>query len=190
EVLLLDISESGARIEHRERINLGAQSSLQVINPLNGDDVQIEGCVRWSRLSSDMDAIGQHVYHSAVAFSHMHEDTHQALARLVTACGTHDPGSLDQKRRIINERAHLPRLIRTRDQISADDMKLVLWARKTLQLNSEEALKWYQRARFSEEALAAAGGTVHYKDEVLAVWELLQRRIPVHVIALAFENEG
>jgi len=77
------------------------------------------------------------------------------------------------------ERKSAIKVVRTTQQIPSDQILLVQHARERLRANPEEALKWYNRAKF---ALAEGGGNfdpMPNREEVLAVWEYLERTIDV-----------
>ena len=69
---------------------------------------------------------------------------------------------------------------------------MIQQARQRLASAPDEALKWYNRARFAltERAdIAAELSLVTHRQEVLAVWEYLQRRIPINAIIRAFAGK-
>ncbi len=53
--------------------------------------------------------------------------------------------------------------------------------------NANDAIKWYNRAKFSisEDSFSH----VHHREEVLAVWEYLERSIDIQTIVDIFETK-
>jgi hypothetical protein len=70
--------------------------------------------------------------------------------------------------------------------------KAIEQARAHLSASFDEALKWYNRARYSlaEEAVQKAVLGIRHKEDVLAVWEYLGRRIDIPTIARAFNRRS
>lgn len=86
------------------------------------------------------------------------------------------------------ERKSVIKVIRTTQEFPPDQILLVQHARERLRANPEEALKWYNRGKF---ALAEGGGNpdpIPNREEVLAVWEYLERTIDVNTIVQVFER--
>ncbi len=77
------------------------------------------------------------------------------------------------------------KVVRTRHDIAPDQVLLVQHARERLRANPDEALKWYNRAKFT---FAESGGDpIPNREEVLAVWEYLERTIDVNTIVMVFD---
>ncbi len=84
----------------------------------------------------------------------------------------------------------MPRLMRPLPQIevSADQVLLIQHARDRLRGRPDEALKWYNRAKYAiTESKDTMGSALAYRDEVLAVWEYLERTVDLAVIARVFD---
>src|SRR5207247_2696367 len=81
-------------------------------------------------------------------------------------------------------------IARPRATAPADQAGLGRQARARLRTHPEEAQKWYNRARYAiadVDPSLAASELVRDRDEVLAVWEYLQRSVPIPVIVLVFK---
>ena len=81
---------------------------------------------------------------------------------------------------------HVP----TGPDISPDQVLLIQHARARLRDNFDEAQKWYSRAYFAlrDGTTAVGGQVVKYPEEVLAVWEYLERSVPLAVIKRVFDQ--
>jgi hypothetical protein len=79
-------------------------------------------------------------------------------------------------------------VLRTTKEIPPDQVLLVQHARERLRANPVEALKWYNRAKF---ALSQGGNPITdpipNREDVLAVWEYLERTIDLNTIVQVFE---
>jgi len=101
-----------------------------------------------------------------------------------------DDASLDRKRKKLKSREQEKRLrpvIRATQpapSIPPDQVLLVQHARDRLRDNPNEASKWYNRAKYS---LAEGSFTnIPHREEVLAVWEYLERSIDIQIIIAIF----
>jgi hypothetical protein len=189
DVVLHDVSESGCHIRHADPLKIGCAGTLQFVSPVNGEELSFECRLIWSRLVIDESG---RTYHSGAKFRGINSRIHAALAKLVTRCGDYDHESL-RKKRLAEERKKEDRrrsvaIYKNRSDIPADLLKTITDARDFLQLNPTVALKWYQRGRFARMNLAEADVQIPYADNVLAVWELLGRRYPLTVVALALSR--
>jgi hypothetical protein len=96
-----------------------------------------------------------------------------------------DTQSLEKKRKVLAEkekaRQHLGfKIVGQKPRIPDDVILLVRQTRGRLQDNPAEAVKWYNRAKFS---LDQSGVQIHERDEVLAIWEYLERSVEIDIIA-------
>jgi hypothetical protein len=77
--------------------------------------------------------------------------------------------------------------------MAAEQVTLIQQTRKRLRADPIEAIKWYNRARYSlsdqDARVVEAFTRQGYREEVLAVWEVLERKIPLGMIARVF-TEG
>lgn len=193
DVVLDNISESGCKIQHFDPLKMGASGTLVLENPDTHETIRLRGRVVWSRLSKQGDGSARSTYHSGLRFSDVEPETHTALAKFVTSFGEFDAESLQKKRESLSKKEEERRssitFYKSRSEIPADVLAKITESRDWLQLNPTLAQKWYQRARFSRDKLKSSELSLRYQDEVIAVWELLGRRVPVTVIALALNAE-
>jgi hypothetical protein len=192
EVALHDIGESGCQIHHAEPLKLASAGALVFQNPSTRETLQIQGRVVWSRLAKEGEDRATQAYHSALRFDPIDSQTHMALAKFVSECGQYDWNALEKKRQAFarkdEDRRNSVAIYKSREDIPQEVLEKILDAREWLQLNPAVGQKWYQRARFAKERFLAAEKQIPYQDEVLAVWELLNHKYPVNVVALALNR--
>ena len=151
----------------------------------------------WSRLSDKPNDEGKLLYHSGLRV----DDPQADFAPAIQALADHgvikrDTESLERKRRKYfdreQEKSSRPsvKLLRT-EEISPDQALLIQHARERLQNDPEEARKWYNRARYAiVESAAPIAADIRGREDVLAVWEYLERSVPLSTIARVFEKKG
>ena len=154
--------------------------------------VTVPGIVIWSHLSKTTDAHGRLLYRSGVRLEADMELFASAMNRL-TGSGRiqRDTASLEHKRKKQADREEelrsrpVVQMIHGATERSPDVVLLVLHARDRLRENANDAIKWYNRAKFSisEDSYSH----VHHREEVLAVWEYLERSVDIQTILDIFE---
>ncbi|HEX9982443.1 MAG TPA: hypothetical protein VGF69_04195 [Thermoanaerobaculia bacterium] len=177
EIRLVDIGAQGVQIAHAQPLRLGTRARLW----FRRADVTVatHATVVWSRLSKSGG------YQSGLRLEA--NGVGHALESL-TALGTlrRDAGSLERKRERLLEkqqaRAAQPKLIRHADVYPEQEL-LIQHARARLSANPDEATKWYNRARF---AVSQEAELIHHREEVLAVWEYLERTVDIATIVKVF----
>jgi CheY-like chemotaxis protein len=185
---IVDLAERGAQIEHDEPLKLAASGRLMIASSF---PLELRARVVWSKLLS---LPGRPTYRSGLVIEEKQEVVSRALKVLVRdGKAKMDALSLDRKKRSARER-ELRRAARAGKKtaqppsLSPDDILLVRQARERLRLNAEEATRWYNRARYS----TASGETndlderAPYRDEVVAVWEYLDRSMILPAVARVF----
>ncbi len=194
-VKLLDIAEQGAQIEHAQPLRLGARARLWF---KRGEvSASVHALVIWSRLSDKPNDEGKLLYRSGLRV----EDTQQSFAPAIQALADHgvirrDTESLERKRRKFVEREQEKsskpsvKLIKT-EEVPSDQALLIQHARERLQNDPEEARKWYNRARYAiVESSSPIAAEIRGREDVLAVWEYLERSVPLSTIVRVFEKRG
>ena len=75
-------------------------------------------------------------------------------------------------------------------EIPVDTQLLIEHARKQLLADPMEAQRWYQRAKYAitHGTENIAGDAIRNREDVLAVWEYLERSVDISTIALVFER--
>ena len=186
-ITLLDIAEQGAQIQHAQPLRLGARGRLWF---KRGDvAASVHALVIWSRLSDKPNDEGKLLYRSGLRV----EESQESFAPAIQALADHglirrDTESLERKRRKFVEREHEKTLkpsvkvIRTED-VPSDQALLIHHARERLQNDPHEARKWYNRARYAiVESAVPIAADIRGREDVLAVWEYLERSVPLSVI--------
>ena len=194
-ITVLDIAEQGAQIEHAQPLRLGARARFWF---KRGDVASsVHALVIWSRLSEKPNSEGKLLYRTGLRV----EDAQESLAPAIQALGDHgvirrDTESLDRKRRKFVEREHertskpQVKMVKT-EGVSADEALLIQHARERLQNDPEEARKWYNRARYTiVESSAPIAAEIRGREDVLAVWEYLERSVPLSTIVRVFEKKS
>ena len=185
---IVDLAERGAQIEHDEPLKLAANGRLMIASSF---PLELRARVVWSKL---LNLPGRPTYRSGLVIEEKQEIVSRALKVLVRdGKAKMDAHSLDRKKRSARERqerrgAKGPKTPVLPPTVSPDDILLVHQARERLRLNAHDATKWYNRARHSMaigEAKDLDERTPH-RDEVVAVWEYLDRSMSVHAIARVF----
>jgi hypothetical protein len=195
-ITILDIAEQGAQIEHAQPLRLASRGRLWF---KRGDvSASVQALVIWSRLSEKPNSDGKLLYRSGLRV----EDSQETFGPAIQALADHgvikrDTESLERKRRKFVEREHEKtskpsiKVIKT-EEISPDQALLIQHARERLQNDPEEALKWYNRARYAiVESAVPIAADIRSREDVLAVWEYLERSVPLSTIVRVFaEKKG
>lgn len=194
-ISVLDIAEQGAQIEHPQPLRLGARGRFWF---KRGDvAVSMHAIVIWSRLSMTPNEEGKLLYRSGLRVDEQGESFGDAIQALADhGVIRRDTESLERKRRKLLEREQEKnakpsvKMIRT-DDTAPDQALLVQQARERLLADPEEARKWYNRARYAiVENSAPISAEIRGREDVLAVWEYLERSIPLSTIVRLFDKKG
>lgn len=187
-VEITDLSPEGMQVSHAQPLRLGMHARLWLRG--GGVTVALQAQVIWSHLSKEPNAEGKYLYRSGLRIDGTSPELTAAIGALVEAGAIRrDLDSLDRKRRQIAERERersskpVVKMIRT-EAISPDQLLLIQQARERLRANPEEAKKWYQRARF-----AVSTDSMRHAEDVLAVWEFLERSVDLATIERVFAGK-
>lgn len=156
---VVDLSESGARVSHREPLVAGLEGTLCVEVPGSADDLALRAKVVWSRVQDDglldtgLKIIDTRPDRAADLLDH--------LVRLGWA-GTSKPREAKNKLRGSDE-----------------DLRSARQALDFLTKNRSASVRW---KRLVERDLVSLNG---YPVEILAAWELLGRAVDVEVVERA-----
>ncbi|HVT03980.1 MAG TPA: PilZ domain-containing protein [Thermoanaerobaculia bacterium] len=190
ELSVMDIGEKGFQAEHAVALKLGASGKFNISLPDLTEPLRVEGRIVWSRLSKNPNHEGKYLYRSGIRVDTSSETLAQAIERLNTmALAKPDNFSLTRKEKILKEKQNkllhpqVKLIMQKAQEIPGDQLLLIQQARERLQMHPDEAVKWYNRAKFS---LAEAGQQIHHREDVLAVWEYLERTIDLNVISRVF----
>ena len=190
-VAVVDVSAGGAQIEHTQPLRLGSRARLLL---KRGEvAVAVPAQTVWSHLSKTPNSEGKYVYRSGVRLEQATQEYVAAMQLLFEQGAiTADPESLERKKKKELEKASRPvvKYLRPDVEITSDQRLLIEHARKQLLSNPDEAQRWYQRAKYAitHGTASLAGDDIHNREDVLAVWEYLERSVDVSIIAIVFER--
>lgn len=187
-VTLIDVAEQGVQIEHTSPLRLATKGRLWF---KRGDiSVSLHAFVVWSKLFGKQYRSGLRIDEAVSEFT--------AAIRTLAAHGiiTRDDDSLNRKRQRIEQKQQektakaTMKFVPVESDITPDQVLLIQHARERLRDNFDEAQKWYSRAYFAlrDGTTAVGGQVVKYPEEVLAVWEYLERSVPLPVIKRVFDE--
>ncbi len=196
EVVLINLAEQGAQIEHAQPLRLATKGRLWF---KRGDvSVSLHAFVVWSRLSKTPNEQGKYLYRSGLRIDEGVSEFVSAMQRLAEhRVITRDNESLDRKRQRHEEREQekagkpVMKRVPTESDISPDQVLLIRHARDRLRANFDEAQKWYSRAYFAlrdGRTGVVSSELQRYPEDVLAVWEYLERSVPLSTIKRVFDQ--
>jgi hypothetical protein len=198
QVAVLDLAEQGAQVEHAQPLRLATKGRLWF---KRGEvAVSLHAFVVWSRLSKIPNEQGKYLYRSGLRIDEGVSEFVLAMQMLAEhGVIKKDSDSLNRKRRRHEEREQeklgkpVMKRVATEPDISPDQVLLIEHARKKLRENFDEAQKWYSRAYFAlrDGRTGVTGVTselMRYPEDVLAVWEYLERSVPLSTIKRVFDQ--
>lgn len=195
EVEIQDLSEGGFQIEHSDTVKLGSSATLSFDNPKTFETIVFRARVVWSRLSPTPSARGKLLYRSGLRIELAEEPNRSMLKKLIAQVTRPDTESLERKRQkrreLAREREKPPLKVIHNSALPPEQVLIIQQARKHLRANPIESLRWHNRAKFSltdEQIRAIQEMQIHHRDDVLAVWEYLERRYPIAVVARALDD--
>jgi hypothetical protein len=191
-IAIVDIGETGAQVEHSQPLRLATRGRLTFRR--GSDTFAGYGLVVWSHLSRMPNERGKLLYRSGIRFEDDAADFSGLIDTLLQRQIIRiDAGSLARKKERIAEREAARsgrQLVRDLPQmdVSADQVLLIQHARDRLRTHPDEALKWYNRAKYSiAQSVAGTPDMLYHREEVLAVWEYLERTVELQTIARVFD---
>ena len=195
QVTLIDLGEQGVQIEHTQPLRLATKGRLWFKRAQVS--VSLHAFVVWSRLSTSPNDQGKYPYRSGLRIDEGAEEFLSAMQMLAEhGVIKRDDDSLNRKRKRIEEREQQKsgkptmKFVPTESDISPDQVLLVQHARARLKENFDEAQKWYSRAYFAiRDGRTGVSSDASYPEDVLAVWEYLERSVPLSTIKRVFDQE-
>ena len=197
DVTITDVSSTGVQFRHSDSVRLGTAGRL-VIQLGENERIAVRATVVWSHLSQTALRQGLPPFASGARFDVAEREISDRLVRRLVETSRARPreNSLETKRQRLQEKlrdrrqAGVARQTFT-TQIPSDQLMMINQARDRLRANPDEARKWYQRARYAlaEDESRATAAPKHYREDVLAVWEYLERSIDISVIVKVFEGQ-
>ena len=192
DVSVCDLSHTGIQLEHPAPLRVGTRARGAIVHQKQA--TPFHAVITRSKLSTTPNGSGKLLYRSGARF----EDPGPALIELVNqllreGVLVEDPESLERKRaklaaRFAPKEQPAMRILRPVVAIPSDQLLLVRQARERLRAHPEEARNWYNRIRFVEPEHAAILARSSFRDEVLVVWEYLERSVELSIVAAAFES--
>ncbi|HEX9161055.1 MAG TPA: hypothetical protein VF980_05040 [Thermoanaerobaculia bacterium] len=194
-VSIVDISARGVQIEHAQPIRLGTRARLWF---KRGDvSVSTQALTIWSHLSKTPNTQGKYLYKTGLRVEVESREYEHALQKLLDhGILMRDPESLEKKRKRAAEKiarkSSQPtiKFLFPEVEVPPDQQLLIEHARKQLLAHPEEAQRWYQRAKYAitHGAATVAVDAIRNREDVLAVWEYLERSVEISTIAAVFER--
>ncbi len=195
DVTLLNLSTRGALVAHAQPLRLGTRARLWF---KRGDiSVSIQALSIWSHLSKTPNENGKYLYLTGLRIEHDDSEYEHALQALLDReVIAPDRESLEKKKKKalakIAEKSNRPtvKLLRPEIDIPPDTQLLIEHARKQLLADPLEAQRWYQRAKYAitQGNVNIAADAIRNREDVLAVWEYLERSVEISTIAIVFER--
>lgn len=196
-ITVLNLATRGAQIEHTQPLRLSLAGRLWFKS--GRATVSVQGRVVWSHLSKTRDSNGKLLYHSGIHVPDGSEDLVAAIETLAhEGVVRKESDSLERKRATLEERDQqrqtrpIVKFVRHgRDtDTDTDTVLLIMQARDRLRANPDEALRWYNRAKFSiiDSGSPVATDQLRHREEALAVWEYLERSIDIATIERVFDR--
>ena len=192
-VTILNLASRGVQIQHSQPLRLALNGRLWIRH--RDIAVSVQGRVVWSHLSKDRDANGKLLYHSGIHVPDESSDLAGAIATLARLGAVQkENDSLERKRATLEEKDHerntrpVMKFVRQGTDVDPDIALLIVQARDRLRANPAEALRWYNRAKFSiiDSGSPVATDQLRHREEALAVWEYLERSIDLATIERVF----
>lgn len=185
DVKVRDVSVIGAQIEHTTPIRPAMQGRLRI------GKVDAQATVVWTRLTEP----GR--YRSGLRIE-APLDVIAAAIREMLANGVVRKGedTIRQRAQARIEREKRRAILATGGNlapfsgaVTADNVKRIRQAREWMKTHPEDAIKWYYRARATatEDHVRIAGSGRTNREDVLAVWEYLDRGVDLRDVVTALE---
>lgn len=203
DVWVHDLGERGFQVQHIVPLKLANAGVLTFAHPRTSETLVFRVRVVWSRLSSMQAANGKFLYRSGLRVEQLDDASRNALETLFKEFASPDSDSLSRKRRKLSElasrRAHgaASRSQSTRlppnsePSIPKEHVLLVKEARSRLRGDVVESMRWYNRAKTTltdADLNFLNRERIHHREDVLAVWEFLQRKVPLQNVVKVFEQ--
>jgi hypothetical protein len=172
---ILQLSNTGLRIRHNEPVIPGGEAKLSFALIKPARSVVVRARVVWTSLAK----AGEEQFW--ISGLRVVEHSDRLVGAVETLKAAHE---LQPERRVQPRRATDAMTVVS--GISDDEMALVTAAVEKFANDPLEASRWYSRARFAlsdENVRRAAPQRLRDRDEVLGIWEYLDRQIEIGKIA-------
>jgi len=197
-----DIADGGVQIEHGDVFNRGTAGLLEYTVPGRQKQIRLHGQLLWTRRVDEGAASPR--YRSGMKID-LNNDMLNATIDFLVRAGM---ASIDRGNRaappskariqLVGRKQPEPEPIAftappaAPGDVAPDVIRVVERARDRLAASFEEAVRWYNRARFSlaEPWVQREVDSIRHKEDVLAVWEYLGRTVDIATIARVFDRPG
>jgi hypothetical protein len=173
---------------HAQPLRLGTKGRFWFRR--GGVQVAVQALLIWSHLSRTPNSEGKYLYQSGLRIDDGADFVSALRSLLDHGAVRRDLDSLERKRRRLLEKERelhqKPTVKVIQHEVSAEQVLLVQHARERLRANPEEATKWFNRAKFVPEG---APEHIPHREDVLAVWEYLERTVDLATIIKVFERK-
>lgn len=193
EVVLVDVGLHGVQIKHHAPIKLGSHGKLSFWVEGSGEKIELPSHVVWSRLATKAAPGGDRPYFSGVRLDDEEGRMASVIGRLLNmSFARPDKESIERKKKTLEDRQRSKQQPGIKffgaraPKVPDDVILLVRQTRLRLQANPSENVKWLNRAKYS---LDEAGVQIHHRDDVLAVWEYLERSVELDIIARVLDSK-
>ena len=188
-VRIENLSARGARIELRQRYDVGVSLPLAFRVPDTTHDVVVSASVMWTAVKS-VSGANAASFRAGLLVATKPELMRLSIAQLCEAGrATLDTTSLALKLKIMRARARQSASARRpADTAAGEQYLLIEGVREELRLNPDEAMHWYRRARLliGDPATRKTAPAIADHPDALAVWEYLDRSVDPTVVGRAF----
>ncbi|HVT03729.1 MAG TPA: PilZ domain-containing protein [Thermoanaerobaculia bacterium] len=180
---LAGISVGGARLTHTTPLRPGTSGTLRLRTPLALPAVSVTASVGWCHVKRNSESATGVLYDAGLVIAARTQELPLLIRRLISAGLAHlDIHSLEVKYKLQRER-ELERQRSSPMFLKFDERHefLIEHAIQQLRDHPDLAKSWYARAKFSlsEETVRAAVSSHAHRDGVVAVWEYLDRSVPL-----------
>jgi hypothetical protein len=194
-VSVRDLCEHGVQIEHPQPLRIGTRGRLWFKR--EGTGAAVQAVVVWSHLSQVPSIDGKLLYHSGVKIENGTSEYTAALQMLsLQGALRRDFGSLERKRQRLldreTEKSGRPvvMMLRAESEVPQEHALLVHHARERIRTNPDETRRLADRAKFvlAEGGAHLNAGDLADREDVLAVWEYLERSVDLATVVRVFSK--
>jgi hypothetical protein len=188
EVTIRNLGDRGAQLQHASPLRIGTRSRLWFRG--GSVSVGIQAHVIWSHLSQVPDEHGKLLYQTGVEI-----DENPDFLAALKALADHgiirnDLTSLERKKKRLLEKEQeksgkpVMKYMQHEPEVPPDQALLIGHARERLRAHPDEATRYYERAKTS-----GADAVMIHREDVVAVWEYLERTIDLSTIVKVFNKK-
>jgi hypothetical protein len=192
EVIVIDLSRDGAQIEHSVPVRVATVGRFWFKHA--HVTVSAQALSVWSKLARQRTTEGKPIFRSGLRIEDGVDEFGRALVELTDHNLVYrDAKTLQRKRKLRENQSHrLTPIERMQAPILPDQALLVEHVRQRLKSNPGDLEKWTRHAQQAvrEASPLAAAEMTRYPEEVLTIWEYLERSVPLWIIARVLAGRG